>query len=684
MSKLATLPGDDVRQIMWRYTDRYDLQMVVQSARGVARGHVARMVADGVRNTHEWDERKQSLLDAFDSSGLTALYMDTTQGGYIDGPKNFALSLTTFELSWVDAGAATCGLANNLALAPIHEKGTKEQRDHYMSISCPGEGHETWRGAFALTEPLPYVGVDTGILGSKVRVAEWKDGEEPMLQVDKRGRFITGMDFANFVTAAVTSDDPRIKGSCMIILEEGDPGVFDRGAPTLKLVHQLSSTRDPILSLKVPASRIIGGYSIVDGVIVPKYSHAEIIGSVFHRTRIPVGVMTSAKLLSAVEPVIRYHRGRFRGGEAQPGTPRFDQGLQMKEDAVQRLAEVWATGEAGCSLGFDASRKADLLDPLEREKEAMFHEQGITGPRAQMSALKKREADVLEYLRLAFTPEDKREASGLQGRFEELTNDVFVQCMVLDAETNVLIPACKLWCPGVGANMMREAVAMVGGYGVTEDCPGFLFQKWTDCQLEATYEGPEVVQRRHLVATMGNPVFLALMGHWVEQLEAWAAEWPQLGAKPLAAAMRLWLHTLNTLQNAKDENGKKLFNSNRHGVTFPMADAISWIVAARSFLDDVMELKNKGPENPVVAEGLEGLLSFYADLCTIQSARTAGEVARVCAELVYGYGANAGLEEFAALRAQAEASLAGSRLARDRAGEALAGVMIPEALDYPM
>ncbi len=56
------------------------------------------------------------------------------------------------------------------------------------------------------------------MLGGKVRVAEWKDGEEPMLQVEKRGRFITNMGFANFVTAAVESDDPRIKGTL-----HGDP-----------------------------------------------------------------------------------------------------------------------------------------------------------------------------------------------------------------------------------------------------------------------------------------------------------------------------------------------------------------------------------------------------------------------------------------------------------------------------
>jgi len=39
---IRTLPGDDIRQIMWRYADRFDLQMIVQSTRQVARGPVAR------------------------------------------------------------------------------------------------------------------------------------------------------------------------------------------------------------------------------------------------------------------------------------------------------------------------------------------------------------------------------------------------------------------------------------------------------------------------------------------------------------------------------------------------------------------------------------------------------------------------------------------------------------------
>jgi alkylation response protein AidB-like acyl-CoA dehydrogenase len=281
---LQTLPADDVRQIMWRFADRYDLAMVVQSARSVARGIVARLVANGARNTHEWTPEKETMLKAFDDAGITAAFMEPEEGGFIAGPIKFALALIAFELSWVDAGSATASLAGNLGLSPIHECGTEEQRNYYMSKAVPKPGGETkpWRYAFALTEPLPYVGVDTGVLAGKMRVAEWKEGEEPILQVDKRGRFITNMAYANVVTAAVDSDDPKIKGSCMIILEESDPGTFDRGTPTKKLVHQLSSTSDPVFNLRVPASRNIGGYTKKDGVIVPNYNHSEVIEAVFN------------------------------------------------------------------------------------------------------------------------------------------------------------------------------------------------------------------------------------------------------------------------------------------------------------------------------------------------------------------------------------------------------------------
>jgi hypothetical protein len=88
-----------------------------------------------------------------------------------------------------------------------------------------------------------------------------------------------------------------------------------------------------------------------------------VIEAVFRRTRVTVGLMTSAKLLSAIEPVIRYQRGRFRGAEtATPGSIRYEMGIQQREDALHRLVDIWAMGEASASLGFAAARVFDELD----------------------------------------------------------------------------------------------------------------------------------------------------------------------------------------------------------------------------------------------------------------------------------------------------------------------------------
>ena len=728
---MLTLPGDAVRQILWRFADRFDLQMLVQSARGVARGTVARLVAAGERNTHEWTPGKNGMMEAFDRAGITAAYMEPEEGGFIAGPKNLALALAAFELAWVDGGAATASLAGFLALSPIHERGTPEQVNRYKSLSAPpqpGEDRIPWRGAFVLTEPIPYVGVDASMLGGKMRVAEWKEGEEPWLQVDKRGRFITNIAFANFVTAAVASDDPRIKGTCMVILEETDEGIFDHGTPTKKLVHQLSSTGDPIFNLKVPASRIVGGYTVKDGVIVPNYSHGEIIEAVFRRTRVPVGIMSAAKLLSAIEPVIRYQRGRFRGAEGTtPGSVRYEQGIQQREDALHRLVDVWATGEAATSLGFATARLFDDLDPIEKQKSAILAERGISGGRSEMKALRESADRAIELVSLIAQNSDAP-------RRQELEADPLVQFVLKDAEANVLCPATKLWNTGHGANLLREAVSLMGGYGITEDCPGFLGNKWMDAQLEATYEGPEAVQRRQLTVTMTSEFILAQYRAWTAQMRLIASSHPGTGACTLASAMQMWQWTLSHLQKATDPSGAKLYHGQRQGVTFALADALCWLVASRAQILDVLELEAQGANDPVASEGLEGTVKFLSDLCHTQAASAAGEVSRVCAELVFGYNCHpswdeeehrscflageldelegtmpgisamacdvlaadgthpqkagpcagcAGNEDFLRMQNKLTACLSGSRLAKDRAADTVAKVMIPEALDYP-
>jgi hypothetical protein len=274
----------------------------------------------------------------------------------------------------------------------------------------------------------------------------------------------------------------------------------------------------------------------------------------------------------------------------------------------------------------------------------------------------------------------------------------------------------------------------MGGYGITEDCPGFLSYKWMDSQLEATYEGPEAVQRRQMSVTMTSEVFLAQFRNWIHDMRRIAAREPGTGACTLASAMDLWQWTLNHLQHATDAEGAKMYQSNRQGVTFPMADALCWLLASRSQILDVQRLREAGPSRPDLAEGLDGTLQFLTDLCHIQAARAAGEAARICAELVFGYirhpswdgacetcfeeaeliavegiipgasgftsefvqagGGHAtkagpcvsmkGFGDFNRLRGKLDGCLAGSALAKDRAAQSLQKVMIPAAQDYPL
>jgi alkylation response protein AidB-like acyl-CoA dehydrogenase len=403
---------------------------------------------------------------------------------------------------------------------------------------------------------------------------------------------------------------------------------------------------------------------------------------------------------------------------------RYELGIQQREDALHRLVDVWAMGEAAASLGFAAARIFDELEPLEKQKNALMKQLGVSGKRAVLKALQESEQRAIELLGLA-ADDPRREA---------LAADPMVDFVLKDSEADVLCPATKLWNTGVGANMMREAVSLMGGYGITEDCPGFLANKWMDAQLEATYEGPEAVQRRQLTITMTREVFLAQFRAWIAEMRRIAGVHPGTGACTLASAMEMWQWALAYLQRTSDPAGNKLYHGQRQGVTFALADALCWLVASRCQILDVLELEARGGDDAVAAEGLAGTVQFLSDLAHVQAARAAGEVSRICAELVFGYnlhpawneeggkhcfttqeldeleetmpgisafavdvvGANgghppkagpcagcAGAGEFQRMQNKLCTCLSGSRLAKDRAADTVSSVMIPEALDYP-
>jgi hypothetical protein len=307
---------------------------------------------------------------------------------------------------------------------------------------------------------------------------------------------------------------------------------------------------------------------------------------------VAAAIKSAARLLSAVEPVIRYQRERFHGSPAAAsGTPRHDLGLQMKEDAVHRLLEVWAGGEACASLGFQAARVLDRLDP------------------------------------------------------------------VIESVANVLCAACKVWSTRHASRLMREALSLMGGIGVTEDCPGLLGVKWIDSLKESFGNGSHETARRRLGVAMTDELFLTQFREWMRDLRALAAVHSGIGTTALAVAMEVWLWTLDRLQDPD--------------IRLRLADELCGILASRSQILDVIELLRTRPGSVAA--------TFLSGLCHVQALNVTGDVGRACAGLVHGCGDSSAGLAFAEMQVLLDQAVVGSFAVKDRALQALIRVKIPAA-----
>jgi hypothetical protein len=320
---------DGIHEALWGVPG--DAGVIRASARRVACEVVAPLIAAGARSAPGWTAGKQTVLESLDAAGLTSLVSRARE------PVAMRMAVAAWELARVDGGAAACLFSGFLPQLIIRDFGTPAQRQRYLE--CPDRRH----GALCLTEALPGAGADALRLEGTVKAARPGPDRAIILQVDKRGRFTSHMEFADFVVAAVAPADRTVRGSCLVILEPSDPGTFDRGTPERKLGHQLSSTTSPTFRMNIPPDRIVGGFAVDGHVLTPDHSHGEVLGPALRSGRTIVAVMTAAKILSAVETVIAHARN----------------GGALAEDWSYRLADIWAVGEAAAALAFSAARQCD-------------------------------------------------------------------------------------------------------------------------------------------------------------------------------------------------------------------------------------------------------------------------------------------------------------------------------------
>lgn len=264
-------------------------------------------------------------------------------------------------------------------------------------------------------------------------------------------------------------------------------------------------------------------------------------------------LLAAAKLLSAVEPVLRHQR-------------RADVSRQeTNQDVLSRLVDIWATGEAAASLGLAAARQIDSPD------------EGC-------------------------------------------------------APNNMLSYVARLWTSVQTPAAMHRAVELLGGEPLADDDRGFLPQKLLRAQCDAAGPENESLVRYELGKALADDACLAQLRGWMGEMKQVAAQQADNGACAVGSAIDLWLWTVSHFQKlAASEPADPPRNLG------PLADALGWLIAARCQVLDVMQLVSPGASDSRPADQSPGTRELLSNLCHVQSARAAGEAARLCAELVFGY-----------------------------------------------
>ncbi len=342
----------DAHRAMWRLAADRRLIEVQETSRRIAREVVKPALAAGAAESFAWTAAKASVLDGLERAGLTSLSDRAEFGGAL------AVGLAAAGLAVADGGAATSLLSAYLAQMIVRDFGTAEQKARYLDRT------RYPYAALCLTEPLPGAGVDALNLTGCARLVEAPHASEPVLEVRKRGRLISHMEFASFVLLAVGSGDPRLAGGCLVVAEPGDEGLFDRGVPAHKLGHRLSSVTSPAFQLRIPASRILGGYAIEGDRLAPRVGYRQALEPALRRCRPVVALMTAGKLLATMETVLAH------------GLPDLDSAIC--------LVDAWADAEAAASLAVEAARLSDRLDGCTPPPAALVGDATLTGAAARL------------------------------------------------------------------------------------------------------------------------------------------------------------------------------------------------------------------------------------------------------------------------------------------------------------
>jgi len=217
-------------------------RMLVETVREFARARIAPIAAaHDESGEFPWDTVREMA-----GLGLFGVPFPEEYGGA--GADALSLALVVEELARVDAShSITVGAHSSLCASPIHDFGTHQQKERFLTPLARGEA----LGAFGLTEAT------SGSDAANMSTRAVRDGDEWVLNGTKV--FITNAGVAGvYVVAAITDPDAGARGISMFIVEKGTAGLRS-GKKEDKLGWRASDTRELILEdARVPADPLLG------------------------------------------------------------------------------------------------------------------------------------------------------------------------------------------------------------------------------------------------------------------------------------------------------------------------------------------------------------------------------------------------------------------------------------------
>ena len=249
---------------------------------------------------------------------------------------------------------------------------------------------------------------------------------------------------------------------------------------------------------------------------------------------------------------------------------------------------------------------------------------GVTGGTALMKAMRQVQKDAIEFLH------------GRRARARRTTRWCSTPCSIRVA--NVLCPACKLWNTGHGAQHDARSRQPDGRLRHHRGLPR-LPRPQVDGRAARSHlrrsrsRAAPPAQRHHDRRALPGPV------PRVDPRDAHHRQRPardrRLRPGHRHAAVAVDASTTCRRPPTPTAPSSTRARARASPSRWPTRSAGCWPRAAR--FSTCWSWKRRAPRIPPWPKGSPGLTAFLTDLCHVQAARAAGEVGRVCAELVFGY-----------------------------------------------